>query len=128
MNQIKSINSVTGHNSLGAAIGQRTYHRTIARPLTSRARVVDVSTCYTIEKIGATLGHADLRETMIDDGLLMADGMPYQHYRDCEYLTVVMSDAGTSEVLVLPEGQVWLARRYPATKKARKHARRSALQ
>lgn len=129
MNHIKSISSVAEHNPFSAAIGQRTYQRTIALPRTRRARVVDVSTCRTIEKIGATLGHADLRETMIDDGLLLAaDGMPHQHYRDCGYLTVVLSDAGTPEVLVLPEGQVWLARRYPASKKARRNARRAALQ
>jgi hypothetical protein len=126
MNHIKSIKHVAGHNTqFSAAIGARTY-QTIARPLTRRVRVMDVSTCCTIAYVGSTLGHARLLDALIGDGVLHIDGMPRADYR--AHFVVVASEAGTPEVLVTPEGQRWIARAYPATKLARKHHRRAALQ
>lgn len=82
--------------------------------------MTNVDGCCTIAYISEFLGHADLRERMVSDGYLQADGLPYQHYLDCGYLTAVESDEpGRPDVLVTPHGMSWLYNHYGMTDEAR---------
>lgn len=119
-------------NNVSAAVALRTYERDAgdpsdprgprgprARRIAVRERVTNVDGCCTIDYIAGFLGHADLRERMVSDGLIQADGLPYQHYLDCGYLVAVEGDDAGPEVLVTPWGMSWLLNRYPMTEAAR---------
>lgn len=121
MNEIKSSTANTG-NHFGAAAARLAYESQTARVFAVRERVIDVSTCSTIDAIGAVIGQPLLGTCLIADGLLMADGLPYQHYIDCDYFAVVEGMPGRLEVLVTQRGKVELARRYLEPKRASKGA------
>lgn len=84
-----------------------------------REHVTNVDGCCTIGYVAGFLGHADLHERMVSDGLMQADGLPYQHYLDCGYFVAVEDDERQPEVLVTPWGQSWLLNRYDMTDAAR---------
>jgi hypothetical protein len=108
------------NNGVSAAVALRAYERVPrTRRVAIRERVTNVDGCCTIEYIAGFLGHTDLRERMVLDGLIQADGLPYQHYLDCGYLVAVEGDDTRPEVLVTPWGMSWLLSRYPMTDEAR---------
>lgn len=90
----------------------------VQRRVAVRERVIKVDGCCTIAYIAGFLGHADLSERMAVDGLIQADGLPYQHYLDCGYLVAVEDDERKPEVLVTPWGQSWILNRYGMTSEA----------
>lgn len=85
-----------------------------------RERVINVDVCCTIEHVAGFLGHAELRERMVSDGLIYADGLPYQHYDDCGYIVATKrDDSKEPDVWVTPDGMSWLYNRYGMTDEAR---------
>lgn len=92
-----------------ATVIKRTYERTSVRRVALAECTIDVDGCLTIDYIGATLGYANFNARLIEDGILDLDGMPYLHYLDCGFFALA------AMVLVTPEGQEWMVRRYPPT-------------
>ncbi len=84
-----------------------------------RERVINVSSCSTIEAVGAVIGQPRLSTHLADDGLILATGLPHQHYIDTGYFAVVEDAPGRLQVLVTQRGKIELARRYlPARTRA----------
>lgn len=105
------------HNGVSAAVALRAYDRASrASRVAVRERVISVDNCCTIDYIADYLGHADLRERMVSDGLLQADGLPYQPYLDFGYFVAVEGiDSSEPDVLITPWGMSWLLNRYGMT-------------
>lgn len=121
MNEHIKNSAVSCNNTITAAVALRSYQRIPrTRAVAVRERVTNVDNCCTIDYIAQFLGHADLHERMVSDGLLQADGLPYQHYLDTGYFAAVESDdANRPDVLVTPWGMSWLLNRYGMTDAAR---------
>lgn len=128
-NHIKT-SAVSCNAGISTAVVLRSNERVSGtRRVAVRERVTKVDNCCTIDYIASFLGHADLRERMERDGLLQADGLPYEHYLDCGYLVVVEGETCEPEVLVTPWGMSWLLNRYGMTNEARTiHMAAKALQ
>jgi hypothetical protein len=118
---IKTHPAVSTTISIRAAVALAKYERAPrAHRLAVREQVVNVDNCCTIEYIARFLGHAGLRERMTSDGILQADGVPYQQYLDCGYLAAVERiNSDEPEVFITPWGQSWLYNRYGMTDAAR---------
>ncbi|WP_321946557.1 hypothetical protein [Paraburkholderia sp. J10-1] len=89
--------------------------------------------CSTIGYVGMTLGYKRFVERLIDDEILTDDGLPLREYVESGFFLVHLGDddydSGAAQrapglvTLVSPEGQVWLARRYPPRATARTERR-----
>ncbi|MDF0506579.1 hypothetical protein POK33_38155 [Burkholderia cenocepacia] len=106
------MNAIRGNDNVVAA-NRHPVHASFRRE-----RVIDVSACCTVQYISDVLGRADFSALLVSDGIVLPNGMPNITYQRAGYLVLVEAAPGRIEMLVTPEGQVWLASRYPAIKRA----------
>lgn len=92
----------------------------IAVPI-QRHRVINVDGFMTIAQVADALGRPDMISNLKTDDIFRPDGFPYAAYEDCGMFAVVHDPAvGGPSIRVTGEGQIWLARRYPPSKKTLK--------